>query len=290
MLLFSRNRDRLRPVRFLTLVVGGMLSSACVAPLTLTPSVSAEPLCPFEGTEMRLEVQAAMPNPDLLQSVEVIVAERVAELAVSPTAVFINEWGQIQIQLPVATDIEQATQLLSSQGALTFRPQKAGIPMTDLNVLLSERQTIPNTDEVALEAVNTAILALFDEPQIQSGDVRDASTNFETFNQFGEIRVEFNAAGAEAFTELTREIAGTGRSVGIFVDDELISAPIVDSTYAETGITGGEAVITGAFSTTEAEAIATQIRSGAFPAPTEIVSLQTVVLDEACEIVVHDQL
>ena len=105
-----------------------------------------------------------------------------------------------------------------------------------------------------------------------------------------EILVEFNEGGAQAFADLTRNVAGTGRAVGLFLNDELLSAPIVDVSYAETGIQGGQAVINGNFSETEAETIAAQIRSGAFPAPTEVVSLQTVVLDEACEVISSDRL
>jgi len=66
------------------------------------------------------------------------------------------------------------------------------------------------------------------------------------------------------------------------LDDQLLSAPTVDVTYAETGITGGTAVITGAFSEAIAATVAAQIRSGALPAPTAIVSREPVTLDDNC--------
>ncbi|MEM7650216.1 MAG: hypothetical protein AAF283_13635 [Cyanobacteria bacterium P01_A01_bin.70] len=292
--LFSQNRDRRRLIRLCTLTVGGLLSTACVAPFTLAPPVNAEPLCPFEGTEMRLEVQAtasaAMPEPDLLQTVAVMVAERVHELDVSPTAVFINEWGQIQVQLPAAADIEQATQLLSSQGELTFRVQKASADAAALNLLLRESAAATLADDADSETLNADILQFFEAPQIRSSDVRDASVPDLTSGRPPEILLEFNEAGAQAFADLTRDVAGTGRAIGLFLDDELLSAPSVDVSYAETGILGGQAVISGNFSVTEAETIAAQIRSGAFPAPTALMSLQTVVLDEACEVISSDRL
>lgn len=291
--LFFQHRDRLRPVRLLTLALGGGLSTACVAPLTLAPPVSAEPLCPFEGTEMRLEVpemaSAAMPDPDLLQTVAILVAERVDELDVSPAAVFVNEWGQIQVQLPAATDIEQATQLLSHQGELTLRAQKASTDAATLNLLRQELAAAALAGDADVEALNAEILQLFETPQIRGGDVIDAVVPVASSVRPVEILVEFDAAGAQAFTTLTREVAGTGRAVGIFLDDELLSAPVVGASYAETGITGGQAVISGAFSQVDAETIAAQIRSGALPAPTEIVGLQTVVIDEACEVVSSDE-
>ncbi|MEM7649715.1 MAG: hypothetical protein AAF283_11070 [Cyanobacteria bacterium P01_A01_bin.70] len=287
--LFFQNRDRLRPGRLLTLAAGSLLSTACVAPPVLPSAVSSEQLCPFEGTELRLEVQAAMPDPDVLQTVATVASERIDGLVASPTAVFINEWGQIQVQLPAETDIEQATQLLSNQGELTFRAQKASADSATLNLLLRESAAAALTDDADLETLNADILQLFEAPQIRNGDVRDAVVPDSTSVRPTEILLEFNAAGAQSFADLTRNMAGTGRVIGLFWDDELLSAPIVDASYADTGITGGHAVINGNFSEMEAATIAAQIRSGAFPAPPEIVSLQTVVLNEACEVVSSDQ-
>lgn len=272
------------------MAMGGLLSTACVASLIQTPTVGTEPLCPFEGTEMRLAVQAETPAPDLLQSVAAIMAERVGELGVSPTAVFLNEAGQIQVQLPEETDIEQATQLLSSQGELTFRAQKASADSATLNLLLQEAAAAAVTNDADLATLNANILQFFEAPQMRSGDVSDAVVRDSTSVGSSEILLEFSEAGAQAFAELTRNVAGTGRAIGLFLDDELLSAPRVDAAYAETGILGGHAVISGAFSQADAATIAAQIRSGAFPAPTAVVSLQIVVIDEACEVISSDRL
>ncbi|NEQ43747.1 MAG: hypothetical protein F6K00_09395 [Leptolyngbya sp. SIOISBB] len=289
MLLSCQNRDRLRPVGYL-IALGGLLSTACVASLNQTPTVRTEPLCPFEGTEMILAVQAETPAPDLLQSVAAVIAARVHELGVSPTAVFLNEAGQIQVQLPEETDIEQATQLLNSQGELTFRAQKASADSATLNLLLQEGAAAAVTNDADSETLKANILQLFEAPQIRSGDVNEATVPVSTSSRSPEIWLEFSEAGAQAFADLTRDMAGTGRAIGLFLDDELLSAPTVDVRYAETGILGGQAVISGNFSEIEAETIAAQIRSGAFPAPTAVVSLQTVVLDEACEVISSDRL
>ena len=269
--------------RSLVLAGCGLLSSSCVAP----PSISTERLCPFTGSELILEVQAIAPNPPLtpalIQATADVVLERVTELNAFPASIVWDESGHITVQLPPDADVEQASQWLRSQGELTFRPQKAESATAELNTLFRERQAIPVTDAAALAAINANILALFDAPQISSGDVRDAWVTVRTPEQFIEIGVEFNEVGAQNFTEFTREIAGTGQAVGIFLDDMLISAPVVDASFAETGIPGNEAVIAGAFSMAEAEEIAAQIRSGAFPAPTSIASLQPINLNASCE-------
>jgi preprotein translocase subunit SecD len=88
--------------------------------------------------------------------------------------------------------------------------------------------------------------------------------------------LEFNDQGGELFAQLTRDIAGTGRSIGIFLDDNLISAPVVDVQYAATGITGGSAVISGNFTAESARDLEIQLRGGALPLPVKVVENRTV--------------
>ncbi|NEP16461.1 MAG: protein translocase subunit SecD, partial [Leptolyngbya sp. SIO4C1] len=91
-----------------------------------------------------------------------------------------------------------------------------------------------------------------------------------------EVVLEFNDEGGDLFAQLTRDIAGTGRSIGIFLDNDLISAPVVDVQYAQTGITGGSAVISGNFTAESARDLEIQLRGGALPLPVEVVENRTV--------------
>lgn len=292
MLSTLHNRPCPRPLNTLTLATCGLLSYGCVLP-TSSPSISGSRLCPFVGTEMVLTVAAesslSTPAPEVIQAAADVAASRLAELAISPAAVFLGESGAIVVQLPAEVDINQVRSLLGNQGELTFRPQKVGDQYQELLPLLAERQAIAATDAAALEAVDVAILTLFDAPAIHGGDVQDADATL-TFGERWEVAVDFTEKGAQQFADLTREVAGTGRAVGIFMDNELLSAPTVDVSYGETGITGGRAVISGTFSQAEAEAIALQIQSGAFPAPIEIASLQVTTIDENCEAESGDRL
>jgi preprotein translocase subunit SecD len=56
----------------------------------------------------------------------------------------------------------------------------------------------------------------------------------------------------------------------------MISSPVVGVEFAQTGITGGSAVIQGNFTTQEANDLAVQLRGGALPVPVEIVENRTV--------------
>ncbi len=83
--------------------------------------------------------------------------------------------------------------------------------------------------------------------------------------------IKFNDSGSKSFTQLTKNIAGTGRSIGILIDGKLITSPTVDSGYKATGITGGSAVIIGDFTAITAANLSAQLRSGALPVPVEVI-------------------
>ncbi len=69
------------------------------------------------------------------------------------------------------------------------------------------------------------------------------------------VTVSFNQSGAQAFAEATEN--NIGRTLEMYVDDELITAPIVHET-----ITGGAAIISGHFDTLEeAKELADRINS-----------------------------
>jgi preprotein translocase subunit SecD len=90
------------------------------------------------------------------------------------------------------------------------------------------------------------------------------------------VGIRFDKEGGDKFAELTKRLAGTGRSIGIFLDNVLISAPIVGVEHAQTGIQGGGATITGNFDAKAATELAIQIKGGSLPVPIEIVENRTV--------------
>lgn len=83
------------------------------------------------------------------------------------------------------------------------------------------------------------------------------------------VSVRFNNEGAQLFEEITRN--NVGNQLGIFLDGELISAPVVNE-----GISGGTAIISGGFTPDEARELAQNLSFGALPVPIELQSTQTV--------------
>lgn len=92
-----------------------------------------------------------------------------------------------------------------------------------------------------------------------------------TQSQTGEIQVSlsFNKEGEQLFEEITGR--NVGKPVAIFLDGNPISIPTVQQQ-----IIGGQAVITGSFSLTEAQELAQRLRAGALPVPISLLSQQTI--------------
>ena len=83
------------------------------------------------------------------------------------------------------------------------------------------------------------------------------------------VSVEFNAAGAKAFGDLTE--ANVGRRLAIVLDGNVHSAPQIRER-----IPSGRAQITGGFTSEDATDLAIVLRAGALPAPVQFLEERTV--------------
>jgi len=245
------------------------------------------------GTQLTLQAQPteAVPEitPDKLEAVRTVVERRINGLGVSEAVVQTAGRDQLLVQLPGVSDPAQAERVLGGTAQLDFREQKPGSEQ-ELQaefqlrqaLLIEQVQLEASGDQAAIERNQQelqkrqeAIANLFQKTDLTGEKLRNAYAAPVNGN-FWEVGLEFNNEGANEFAELTRNVAGTGRSLGIFLDNELLSAPTVNVQYAETGITGGRASITGGFTTEDANDLALQLRSGALPVPVQILENRTV--------------
>jgi protein-export membrane protein SecD len=84
-----------------------------------------------------------------------------------------------------------------------------------------------------------------------------------------QIALRFDDEGTRLFAEITKR--NIGKPVAIFLDDEIISQPTVQSE-----IVAGQAVITGNFTMQEANDLVKRLNEGALPVPITLVSQQSV--------------
>lgn len=101
----------------------------------------------------------------------------------------------------------------------------------------------------------------------------DAEVNFDTLNE-PFISLDFNGDGSTVFEQVTGRLARDGGGqlpLGIFLDEELLTAPTVTEQIA-----GGDAQITGGFELDEADRIVAQLNAGALPVPLVVVQQNEV--------------
>jgi preprotein translocase subunit SecD len=251
------------------------------------------------GAQLTLEVKptttvTAIESEDLT-AVKTVIENRINALGVSEPLVQTVGQDKIVVQLPGVTDPAQAERVLGGTAQLEFRQQKKGTEgefrvnyelsrqtQAQLDILRKQTPLSPEALEQvnklteSLNKTNQAILGLFESVNLLGKNLVDARPAPTQAGNGWEVAIQFDEVGGKKFAELTKNLAGTGRSIGIFLDNALLSAPVVGVEFASTGIAGGSAVITGNFTAQSANDLAVQIRGGSLPFPVQVVENRTV--------------
>ncbi|HEY9860351.1 MAG TPA: protein translocase subunit SecD [Candidatus Obscuribacterales bacterium] len=249
------------------------------------------------GSQLTLQVKPSETvkeiTPRVMEAVQRVVEGRINGLGVSESVVQTVGEDQLLVQLPGVSDPEQAERVLGGTAQLDFRQQKPGseaqlaVEYQVRQELLAKQAELQKQgagneaalveNQAAIKRSNAAIAALFERTGLTGENLQDAAAEpASASGNSWNVSLKFDPKGATLFAELTKSLAGTGRSIGILLDDRLISAPTVGVQFAQTGITGGGAVIEGRFTAEEANDLAVQLRGGALPVPVEIVENRTV--------------
>ena len=231
-------------------------------------------------------------DSETIENTEAVLEQRLTSLGID-TAEIVSEEDSpyhIIVRLPTEVDAETVIDTFADTGQLSLRFQK---PDTEealaenieaLQRLLVEQDTLRQTDTLAeakalrpqIEQTRDEIVDLYEPSELTGDLVEDAQAVLMSGFDTWEITVWFNDEGTEKFTQKTKAIAGTGRTIGIFLDDILLSTPVVSVDYAQTGILGGKAVISGNFTAEAAKTLETQLKSGALPVELETVDVEVV--------------
>ncbi len=124
--------------------------------------------------------------------------------------------------------------------------------------------------------IDKEITNLFIKTDLSGKDLINAGRRQEQTNRNWEVLLTFNNSGGEKFAAITKSIAGTNQLLAIILDGESISEASVGSQFANTGITGGLATISGNFSAENARELEVQLKGGSLPLPIEIVETNTI--------------
>ena len=281
---------------YIILILG--LVAAAIAILTTIPPQLGLDL--RGGAQLTIQVNPTKEQPDVkptpndVEAVQRVLENRINEFGVSETTVQTIGEDKILIQLPGESEPEEAERRLKGTAKLEFKEQRQGTEgelsaesqvrqqqQIQRSILSQGELQAENKEELAqidesIRKSDEAIAGLFDSVGLTGTNLTDARPQPDATGNRWEVAINFDNAGGRRFAELTKNLAGTGRSIGIFLDDRLISSPVVGPEFADTGISGGRAVITGNFDLESASDLAIQIKGGSLPFPVSVVENRTV--------------
>ena len=185
-----------------------------------------------------------------------IVRRRIDEVGTNEPNILRRGSNRILVELPGLDDPMRIKSLLGKTANLTFR----FVVQNDEPSFGSEKLLFEDGSEEAI--VSKRII-------ISGENLLDAKPKMD--NQSNQTVVQFtlDRVGAKRFGKAT--LSGVGKRLAIVLDGKIISAPIVRD-----AIVGGSGIITGDFTFQSATDLALLLRSGALPAPLNIIEERTV--------------
>ena len=251
------------------------------------------------GAQLTIQVKTPDNNQQIktedLNAVKKVIENRINSLGVAEPIIQTVGGNKILVQLPGVTNPQEAEKILGGTALLEFRSQKLDTQnqfsgeyrikqALELELARLKKQGLSNQTEAEIIKIQEEILKsqanvskLFDPPAITGKNLKDARPEApQTGNSLWSVAIRFDEEGGKKFADLTKSLAGTGRSIGIFLDNNLISAPAVDVQYAKAGIAGGQATINGDFKVEQAQDLAVQLRGGSLPFPVAVVENRTI--------------
>ena len=190
-----------------------------------------------------------------------IVRRRIDELGTKEPIVQGQGSDRVLVQLPGVQNPESVKILLGKTAKMSFHLVDETTSITQAkHGKISKSSRIMNGSEGNQYVV-------IRKPVVGGENLTDARVSFE--NGQPVVSFRFNTIGGRKFAEVTSN--HVGERLAIVLDNEVISAPNIQS-----AITGGSGIITGNFTTKSANDLALLLRSGALPAPLEVLEERTV--------------
>ena len=192
-------------------------------------------------------------NAALNQSIE-IIRRRIDDVGTKEPTILQRGDKRILVELPGIDNPERIKDLLGKTAQLTFRL------VEDDQAFGSEKMVLSDTNEEL--TINKRVV-------ISGDNLIDAQPKFDSQSNQPIVSFTLDRLGAQKFGKVTTE--SVGKRLAIVLDNSVISAPQIREP-----ITAGTGTISGGFTFQDATDLALLLRSGALPAPINIVEERTV--------------
>jgi len=215
----------------------------------------------IEDTELNFKVNfskqglIALKTSSQDQAIE-IVRRRIDEIGTNEPNILKRGNNRILVELPGLDDPMRIKSLLGKTANLTFR-----FVTKDENDTFGVEK-LKHENGIDESTVSKRII-------ISGDNLLDAQPRMDNQNNETVVSFSLDRVGAKRFGKATSK--GIGKQLAIVLDNKIISAPVIRDTIAS-----GSGQITGGFTFKTATDLALLLRSGALPAPLNIIEERTV--------------
>ena len=193
-----------------------------------------------------------------------IVRRRIDALGTKDPSIQSQGGKYILIQLPGVDNPEHIKELIGQTAKMTFHLVNENITSAQL-----ESGHAPSGTEFLpyMESPNQKV-AVYSHIEVSGESLKNSEASFDQ-NNMPVVTTEFDSSGARRFAKLTTE--HVNERFAIVLDGKVLSAPTIREP-----IPGGRGQISGGFTLQGAKDLAVLLRSGALPAPLEVIEERTV--------------
>lgn len=193
-----------------------------------------------------------------MDGLRTVIENRINIFGVREAEIKIIGDDRLSVEIPGIKDPNEAVKEIGKTPYLVFMEPKANY------------QEILDKNLKAMQANDlTGIENPFQPTDLTGRFLERANMDFHPQTSEPIVSLKFNDEGAKLFEAITEK--NIGKPVGIFIDNEMISAPTVQEKIA-----GGSAQITGKFTNKEAKDLANNLNAGALPVPITLISQKSV--------------
>ncbi len=205
--------------------------------------------------------EPAVTDAEAMASVIDKIQRRVDQYGVAEPVIQKLGTDRILVQLPGVKDINEAISLIGKTALLDFREQKLD---ANGNPLIDDEGNLVFKDEPARAEGEDG-----QERELTGKYLKNAYVNYIDVKGYVVV-LEWDSEGGYLFEKITER--NLNRPLAIFLDNELISAPIVGDVITA----GTPGYIEGHFTLSEARTLTIQLNSGALDLPLTIIDQRDV--------------
>lgn len=166
----------------------------------------------------------------------------------------IGDSYRIIVELSGIGDVNQAIDLIGKTAQLDFR----------------EEASLSAEQKSSSEAAILSILSM-KKTGLTGKNLKRSEVVFDPNSGKPQVSLEFDGEGSKLFEEITGR--NVGKTLGIFLDDQILSYP---PPVVNQAISGGKGVISGGFTLDYAKRLSIALNAGALPVPLKVIEQRNI--------------